>query len=101
MTARRAWAMASKHPAESHRRACWYTASHGGKSCGNSRHGAPDLTSQRRALSTSRRSWTRWCASSRSRVRYGAANAHSSSVTSVGYAFRASLIPLNYDHDTA
>ena len=91
-TSRRSWAMVSKHPAASHRRACWYTACHGGKSCGRNRHGLPVLTSQRRALNTSRRGWSRCPASSRRRVRYGAANAHSSSVTSLGYGFRGVLI---------
>jgi hypothetical protein len=34
------------------------------------------------------------------RARYGAANAHSSSVTSVGYGFRAALMPLKYGPPT-
>ncbi len=86
--------MASKHPAARHRRACWYTAGHGGKSFGRYRQWAPVLTSQRTASSTARRSCFRWSASSRSRVRCGTANAHSSSVTSLGYGFRSELIPL-------
>jgi hypothetical protein len=59
MTWRRSWAIASKHPAASHRRACWYTAAHGGRSLGRYRQWPPVLTSQRTALKTDRRSCVR------------------------------------------
>src|SRR3712207_7983519 len=39
-------------------------------------------------LNTSRKSWLRCGASSRTSARYGATNAHSSSETSLGYGFR-------------
>jgi hypothetical protein len=31
---RKSWTIASKTPADSHLLVCWYTASHGGRSCG-------------------------------------------------------------------
>jgi len=83
--------MAWNTPAASHRRACWYTAAHGGRSLGMYRHGDPVRTTHRTALNTSRRSWSRCGASSRISARYGAANAHSASLTSLGYALRELL----------
>ena len=60
MMERKSDAMASKQPASSQRRLCWWTASQGGRSLGNSRHGAPARTSLRRALKTSRKSCSRF-----------------------------------------
>src|SRR5829696_2078315 len=42
-------------------------------------------------LNTSRKSWLRCGASSRTSARYGATNAHSSSETSLGYGFRVAM----------
>ena len=56
-----------------------------------------------RPLYTSRKSYTRWSASSVISVRQGATNAHSSSLTSLGYALRGfTSIPQFYQlvHDT-
>src|SRR5919205_923509 len=86
---RRSCTIASKQPAAIQRWVCWYTTGQGGSSCGSNRQGAPARTIQRRALKTSRSSYRRWPASSGSSARYGATNAHSSSVTSVGYGLRA------------
>lgn len=97
-SSRRSWAIASKQHTVGHRRACWYTAAHGGKSCGKKRHSAPVLTSHQSASNTSRDECSRCGASSRINVWYGATNAHSSSETSLGYAFRASLMNLTYRH---
>src|SRR5262249_23925600 len=47
-TARMSWTMASKTPAFSQRRLCWYTVYQGGRSCGIIRHTAPARTIQRR-----------------------------------------------------
>jgi hypothetical protein len=65
---------------------------HGGKSCGIMRQAVPARTSQRKPLNTSRNASTRCGASSRIKVKYGTTNAHSSSVTSVGYAFLSILL---------
>src|SRR6266516_1484943 len=73
---RKSSTIASKTPALSHRWVCWYTAAHGGKSCGIMRHCAPVRTSQRKPLNTSRRGCSRCGASSVIKVRYGATNAH-------------------------
>ena len=58
------------------------------KLVGTMRQGAPARTIHRKALKTSRSSCRRCGASGVIRVRYGATNAHSSSVTSVGYGLR-------------
>src|SRR4051812_11989756 len=86
---RRSCTIASKQPALIQRWVCWYTSSHGGRFVGSIRHAAPARTIQRSALKTSRNSYFRCGASSRTRARYGATNAHSSSLTSLGYGFRA------------
>jgi hypothetical protein len=56
----------------------------GGGSCGSSRHGQPARTIQRSALKTARNGHTRCGASSFIRLRLGAQNSHSWSLTSVG-----------------
>jgi hypothetical protein len=52
--ARRSCATGSNAPLSSHRRACWYTAAHGGKSCGRNRQEQPVLTTYRTASNSSR-----------------------------------------------
>lgn len=68
---------------------------HSGKSCGIIRHGAPARKNQRRILKTRRRSCSRCGASSRINLGYGATNAHSSSVTSLGYESRFLAMPFH------
>src|SRR3954452_11530578 len=86
---RRSCTIASKQPSLIQRWVCWYTNSHGGRLVGSIRHDAPARTIHRSPLKTSRNSYFRCGASSRTRARYGATNAHSSSLTSLGYGFRA------------
>ena len=65
----------------------------GGQSCGMSRQALPERVIQRSPLKTSRKRCSRCGVSSVIKVKYGATNAHSSSLTSVGYAF-LSILPL-------
>src|SRR4030095_13675077 len=70
------------------RSACCWIACHGGKSCGSIRHGHPARTMYRSPLKSTRSGYFLCGASSFISVRYGAQNAHSSSVASLGYVFR-------------
>src|SRR5215211_4165879 len=62
-----------------------------GRSWGMYLHADPVRTIHLSPLKTSRRSCSRWGASSLTSARYGARNAHSSSETSLGYGFRVSM----------
>src|ERR671921_2231508 len=62
-----------------------------GRSWGMYRHAEPVRTTHLSPFKTSRRSYSRWGASSRTSARYGATNVHSSSATSLGYGFRVAM----------
>src|SRR5215216_1051035 len=55
------------------------------------RHAEPVRTTHLSPFKTSRRSYSRWGASSRTSARYGATNIHSWSETSLGYGFRVAM----------
>src|SRR5919107_1769784 len=55
------------------------------------RHAEPVRRTHLSPFKTSRRSYSRWGASSRTSARYGATNIHSSSETSLGYGFRVAM----------
>src|SRR5262249_2971346 len=83
----------SKQPARNQRWVCCCTAVQGGRSLGIILQGQPARINQRSPLNNSRKECVRCGASSFISVRYGTQKAHSSSLTSLGYAFRTFAIP--------